>query len=85
MPDREVPAQAVEDLVGEDVRDEAHVRGGATGRPRRDRDAGALLAAVLDGEQREVRPVDDLVGAAVDADDPAGLADLGRPSIALGS
>ena len=77
MPDREVPALPVEDLVGEDVRDEAHVAMQPEVAVARDRDAGALLAAVLDGEEREVRPVDDLVGASVDADDAAGLADLG--------
>jgi hypothetical protein len=40
---------------------------------------------MLDGEEREVGPVHDLVRAAVDADHAARLADLGPPSIALGS
>ena len=77
MPDRQVPALPVEDVVGQDVRHEPHVAMEPEVTIARDRDAGALLAAVLDGEQREVRPVDDLVGASVDADDAAGLADLG--------
>ena len=71
MSDRNLPAQPVQLLLVEDLRDEPEVaqRGEAT--LVRDRDARRLLPAMLEREEAEVRDARDVAIGGVDAEDAA--------------
>jgi hypothetical protein len=69
--DRDVARERGQVVVGEDVGDEAHALVLTDVMAVADGDAGALLASMLDREEREVRLVGDLARLTVDADDSA--------------
>jgi hypothetical protein len=69
--DRDLAAEPAELLLAEDLRDEAHVAKSGDAARVGDRDPGRLLAAVLQGEEPEVREARDVAVGCVDAEDPA--------------
>ena len=68
--DREVPLEGVERGLVEDLRDQAHVLVDEDLPPVADRDAGRLLAAVLEGVEPEVGQLGDVLARRPDAEDP---------------
>ena len=71
MRDRRLALKPLELLLGEDLRDEAHVPEHRQPRPVGDRDSGRLLAAVLEREEAEVGEPCDVALGPVDAEDAA--------------
>ena len=71
MPDRDVAVQTAQLLLVEDLRDEAHVAQDREPPVVRDRDAGRLLAAVLQREETEVRDARNVALRRADAEDAA--------------
>jgi hypothetical protein len=69
--DRDLAGEPAELLLAEDLRDEAHVAKSGDAALVGDRDPGRLLAAVLQGEEPEVREARDVAVGCVDAEDPA--------------
>ena len=92
MADREVAAQARQRGLVEDLGDEAeilvHHHAGAVA----DRDAGGLLAAMLEGVEAEVGQLGDLFTGSPDAEDATGVLRTGplavefvvQPTVASG-
>ena len=76
------PGQAVEDLLVEDLVDEAELRVDEEALAVADRDAGRLLAAVLEGVEAEVGELGDVLAGRVYAEDAARFARLVEESIA---
>ncbi len=68
--------EAREHALVEDLRDEAQVLDHGDLALVRDRDAGALLAAVLQGVEAEVGEAGDVVPGGEDAEDATGVADM---------
>ena len=81
MADGEVPAQAAEGGLVEDLADQAEVLvdddGGAVGH----RDPGRLLTAVLEGVQAEIGQLRDLLPRRPDTEDATGVLGSGRLGI----
>ena len=71
MPDRKLAVQAAKLLLVEHLRDEAHVAQRRQAALVGDRDAGGLLAAVLQREQAEVRDPRDVAFGRADAEQAA--------------
>ena len=71
MADRHLAAQAVQLLLVEDLRDETEIAERGQAPVLGDRDAGRLLAAVLQREEAEVRESRDVALGGVDAEDAA--------------
>ena len=71
MPDRHLAAEPVQLLLVEDLRDEAEVAQRGEASVLGNRDAGRLLAAVLERKQPEVREPRDVALGRVDAEDAA--------------
>ena len=71
MADRRLAGQPAELLLGEHLRDEAHVAKRHQVPVVGDRDAGRLLAAVLEGHQPEVGEARHVAVGSVDAEDAA--------------
>src|SRR5262249_9184856 len=79
--DRDVPAQRVEHGLFEDLGHQAHVLEDDDPRTVADRDAGRLLAAMLQGVQAEVGELADLLVRCPDAEDPAGVLGASIPGV----
>ena len=73
MADREVPGERGEVALVEDLRDQAHVLVDEDPAAVADRDAGRLLAAVLEGVEAEVGELGDLLAGRPDPEDAAGV------------
>ena len=73
MPDREVALERGEPALVEHLGDEAHVLDDGDRLAVADRDAGRLLAPVLEREQAEIGEVGDRLAGGVDAEDAAGV------------
>ena len=73
VPDRDVALERVERRLVEDLRDQAHVLVDQDLPPVADRDAGRLLAAVLQGVEPEVGQLGDFLAGGPDAEDAAGV------------
>ncbi len=73
MADGQVAVQGVQVALVEDLRDQAHVLVDEDLVAVADRDAGRLLAAVLQGVQAEVGELGDLFTGGPDAEDAAGV------------
>ena len=73
MADGDVAGERVEVALLEDPRDEPEVLGDGDGVAVADRDAGRLLAAVLQRVQAEVGEAGDVLARRVHAEDAAGL------------
>ena len=71
MADRHLAAQAAQLLLGEDLRDEAHVAKHGQALAVGHRDAGRLLSAVLEREEGEVGEAGDVALGRVDPEDAA--------------
>ncbi len=71
-----VPRQAGEGLLVEDLGDEAHLLDDGDLAVVGDGDAGALLAAVLQGVEAEVGEARDVVPRREDAEDAAAVAEM---------
>ena len=74
VPDREVALQRREAALVEHLGDEAHVLGDGDRLAVAHRDAGRLLAAVLEREQPEVGQLRDRLAGSVHAEDATGVA-----------
>ena len=73
MADREVALERVERGLVEDLRDQAHVLVDQDLAAVADRDAGRLLAAVLEGVEAEVGQLGDVLARRPDPEDAAGV------------
>ena len=73
--DREVALERVERGLVEDLRDQAHVLVDQDLPAVADRDAGRLLAAVLEGVEPEVGQLGDVLARRPDAEDPTHVAE----------
>jgi len=71
VPDRDFAREGGELLLVEHLRDEPHVADGRHAPALGDGDARGLLAAVLEGEEAEVREPRDVPVGRVDAEDAA--------------
>ena len=71
--DREVALERVQGGLVEDLRDQAHVLVDEDLAAVADRDAGRLLAAVLEGVETEVGELGDVLAGGPDAEDAAGV------------
>ena len=71
MADRDLPVQAAQLLLVEDLGDEAEVAQDRQAAGVGDRDPGGLLAAVLEGEEAEVGDARDIAAGRADAEDAA--------------
>ncbi|GAC1571796.1 MAG: hypothetical protein NVS3B7_02170 [Candidatus Elarobacter sp.] len=71
MADRDVAAETAEDLLVEDAGDQPHLAMAVDAHPVADGEAGALLAAVLERVQPEIRKPGDVVARCVKARDAA--------------
>ena len=69
MPDRDLPAQAAQRLLVEDLGDESELADGRQPSVLGDRDPRRLLAAVLEREQAEVRETGDVALVGPDSED----------------
>ena len=70
MADGQLAGKRLEGLLVEDLRDEPHVLVDDEPGPVGDRDAGRLLPAVLQGEEREEGEPGDVHLGGVDGEDP---------------
>ena len=92
MPDREVPAQAGQGRLVEDLGDQAEILVDHHAGAVADRDAGRLLAAVLQRVEPEVGELGDLFARRPDPEDAAGVLRAGplgvevvaQPAVASG-
>src|SRR5439155_14848790 len=75
VPDRDVAVQAPELLLGEDLRDEAHVAQDGEVAAIGDGDSGRLLASVLERKEAEVGDASDIATRRANAEDATHLAD----------
>ena len=73
MADREVALERLERGLVEDLRDQAHVLVDQDLAAVADRDAGRLLAAVLEGVEAEVGELGDVLTGGPDTEDAAGV------------
>ena len=73
MADGQVPAQRLEGGLVEDLRDQAHVLVDQDLPAVADRDAGRLLAAVLQRVEPEVGELGDVLAGGPDSEDAAGV------------
>ena len=73
MADREVALQRLQRRLVEDLRDQSHVLVDEDLAAVADRDAGGLLAAVLQGVEPEVGQLGDVLAGGPDAEDAAGV------------
>jgi hypothetical protein len=76
VPDRRLPAEAAQLLLGEGLGHEAHLAQSREAAGVGDGDPRGLLAAVLEREEAEVGEARDVPLGCVDAEDAAHQADL---------
>ncbi len=71
MPDRDLSAEALQLLLGEDLCDEPELAEDGQAPAVGDGDPGRLLPSVLEGVQSEVRDARDVAARRVDSEDAA--------------
>jgi hypothetical protein len=84
MADREVALEGVEGGLVEDLRDQPHVLVDQDLPAVAHRDAGGLLAAVLEGVEPEVGQLGDVLAGSPDPEHPAGVPRAGVLGVQLG-